>query len=200
MKGWKSLLVFYVAMQSYSVLAQEALPAPAPAPAADILPVPTQTAFPALPPARPCKLDDVQNKIWKLLKIYQSPYGAEAVEFDAAPWVYIGFGGPGDYNGLYKIVKPTRRYPAREFWPLFTPNEGDPLQQYVVHDKGFIYFYNSGNVVDTQACFIVANDSGPFKQGQMLMMPPAPADGAKPSVRLVKQYQDISPKPRGRKR
>lgn len=173
--------------------AQEvAAPAPAPAPATAIpaIPAQTQSSFPVLPPSAPCKPEQVHG-LWRLNAVFEEPAGVMISDFTAMPFQYLHL----SKDTTYRYLKAAERVNGRKvFFDKFIRREGDPLQQYVVHEKGFIYFYNAGNVVDTQACFIVASESGRFLKGSMLLMPPAPTDGKPPSVRLVKLYYNITPK------
>jgi len=204
MKKQLSVLSLFFTVMVSGAYAQTAATEPAtPSRVSPPLPVafPTATApaasnFPALPPARPCKPRDVKKKTWKLMKIYQEPVGTEQTEFDASPWSYTQF----TEDNTYKIIKPAKRLPRAVFWREFERKEGDPLQQYLVHEKGFIYFYNSGNVVDTQACFIVTSDRGDFKKNDMLLMPPAPSDNKPPAMRMVKDYREVKNGPNQKRR
>lgn len=155
-----------------------------------------QNNFPALPPSNPCKTENILG-YWKLVKVYEQPQGEETKDFSITPLQFVRY----SKDTTYKYVKFPQRVDKKTYFNSFERKEGDSLQQFVVNDTGFVYFYNEGNVVDTQACFIVAQDLGEFKAGQMLMMPPAPQPGQLASKRLLKVYYNVTPKPKpGRKK
>lgn len=199
--GYAVALLF--AAFSFPILAQEAAAPPAAALAVPVAPAPTATpsfdGFPNLPPSEPCTQKAVQ-RYWRLQKVYEVPQGAHTRDFVAQPLQYIHF----DKDATYRTLKMEKRLGGRKaFYNRFTRKAGDPLQQYVLHEKGFVYFYNEGNVIDTQACFIVAEKLGNFKKGQMLLMPPAPAAGQPVTSRLLKQYEGFvkaKPKPKPKKK
>jgi hypothetical protein len=97
---------------------------------------------------------------------------------------------------LISRQRPCKTNNRRAFYDKFKRKEGDSLTQYTVYE-GFVYFYNEGKIVDTQACFIVANDFGEFKKGRMLLMPPAPQEGQEVTTRLLRVYHNFN-RPRGR--
>ncbi|MFW0776600.1 MAG: hypothetical protein ACN2B6_02650 [Rickettsiales bacterium] len=151
--------------------------------------------FPDLPPSRPCTQKELQ-RYWHLQKVYEVPQGTYTRDFTARPHQYIHFGK----DTTYRMVKMEKRVGRKAFYKQFARKAGDPLQQYVVHDKGFVYFYNEGNVIDTQACFIVAEASGDFKKGFMLLMPPAPPAGQPVTQRVLRLYEGFVKKNPKKKR
>ncbi len=155
-----------------------ATPAPAPAapqperaPAADAIPVtlqPNAGDFPPLPPSRPCARPDADG-LWQLKAVYENPRGPTSADFANNPYQYILFLRDDTYR-TYK-----------EIWGEKTPEqvkkalEAAPpasVQQFVVHESGMVFFYVDGQNIDTQACFIVANQRGPYEPGEMILMPP----------------------------
>ncbi|MDX2112694.1 MAG: hypothetical protein SFW63_03035 [Alphaproteobacteria bacterium] len=199
--------------QTAGVAAADGVAAPAPANAASI--IPPQTAptsrpvlatdnanainsvlvntFPTLPPSRPCTSEDLWG-YFRLEKLYEQPAGDESTDFQATPLQFLHFAADSTYRPL-KLANQSRN--RRAFYDRFKRKEGDPLMQYVVHE-GFVYFYNDGNALDTQACFIVANDTDEFKKGRMLLMPPAPQPGEEVKHRVLRVYHNFN-RPRGKK-
>jgi hypothetical protein len=165
-------------------------PAPANRPAPQASPL--SNVFPTLPPSTPCKPGDLWG-FYRLEKLYEQPAGKESADFQATPMQYIHFSADSTYRPLKLATKTNNR---RAFYDKFKRKEGDSLTQYTVYE-GFVYFYNEGKIVDTQACFIVANDFGEFKKGRMLLMPPAPQEGQEVTTRLLRVYHNFN-LPRGR--
>ncbi len=169
--------------------ASPATAANTPQPAASKL----SNVFPELPPSRPCTHEDLWG-YYGIEKLYEQPAGKESADFQAAQLQFLHFAA----DSTYRSVKLAGRAPSRKaFYDKFKRNEGDPLLQYVVHE-GFLYFYNNGKPLETQACFIVANEQGEFKKGYLLLMPPAPQEGEVVSSRLLKVYKNFN-RPRGKK-
>lgn len=183
-KLWAIALIFSAA----PALAQEAVP-----PAADVQPAPATAAvaaqpsppaptvpegtitlqpnsgnFPPLPPSRPCARPDTDG-LWRLKHVFEKPRGPTTSDFANNPFQYILFLRDDTYR-TYK-----------EVWGERTPQqvknelEATPptnVQQFVVHESGMVFFYVDGQNIDSQACFIVANERGPYMPGQMILMPP----------------------------
>jgi hypothetical protein len=166
-------------------LAQEAI---APAPPSTLPSTNTRNAsyFPALPPSKPCTVGDVVGN-WKLVQVFEEPQGAASAAFSYEPYQYLSMTA----EQTYKSYKNMRAENEPVVLSLLQRTEEDGLKQYVIGDSGVVYFYDEGVVMDTQVCFIVSNPRGQFTVGQMLIMPPAPADGNVPSVRLAKVYTRI---------
>jgi hypothetical protein len=139
--------------------------------------------FPQLPPSRPCARPDADG-FWKLKYVFENPVSSETLSFRSQPHQYILFLRDDTYKTHKAIWADKTETTIKTQMMTETPPK---LQQFVVHESGFIYFYNDGVAVDTQACFIVANSRGEFKEGQMLLMPP---EGQSPT-RLVKVYESI---------
>jgi len=143
--------------------------------------VPAST-FPMLPPSRPCVAEDLRGN-FKLAAIYEEPVGEETSAFKASPNQYLVFRGNstfmkanmGNENvSIEEVLKQMREHSSG-------------LSQFLVQDNGFVYFYLDSVAVDVKACFIVSGDKVPFKNGQMILMPPK---GQIPG-RLVKLYDRI---------
>lgn len=186
-----------IALYVQPLYAQEAPPAAiaAPAPANSMtlpLPVapsqlmPGQTAFPALPPSNPCKKPEEIRGFWRLIKTYETPQGSETKDLADKPHQYLFFAKDTTYRSL-KLAQRVRG--RQNFYNRFKRVEGEPAFQYVVSDSGFIFFYKDSVVIDTQACFIAAQDFGEFKKGNMLLLPPAPQAAQTASTRLLKVYK-----------
>lgn len=188
---WQSLGLLVAAMLPFAAFAQEA-----PAPAStinsilpDMATAPANTVtgyFPALPPSKPCGKTDIDG-IWKLVQLYELPKGVETEGFTAKPFQYFFFNN----NGTYKESRQTQNISLESIKRNLLIRDEENVLQYVVHESGIIFFYNNSVPSDSLACFIVANPRDQFKIGQMLLMPPANADGSVPAVRLVKVYQKV---------
>jgi len=127
-----------------------------------------QRQFPPLPPARPCVMKDVLG-IWKLISVYEEPSGPEALNFASNRYQYMLF----DNTSIYaRYASATVSMPPNMAKEELEKQSQDGLHQYVIGENGLMYFYSQGVAVDTQACFIVANDRGPFVIGEMILMPP----------------------------
>lgn len=168
--------------------APAAVTAPASAPAKTIFEavpanVPNNPAanFPILPPSRPCMRQDADG-LWQLKAVHENPQGVESSLFVTQPFQYLLFLRDDTYR-TYSSSWQERSDGVvmnriREQIP-------EKLQQYVVHQSGFIFFYVGGAITNTQACFIVVTSNESFITGQMLLMPP---EGTS-KTRLVKVYQ-----------
>lgn len=142
-------------------------------------PNPTQAAFPALPPADPCSDLSIRGT-WKMVAVYEVPLGAQTDMFNKYPMQYIRFGEDTTY-GEYNAQNMEMDFQTAN---SFIARSVKEPQQYLVRDKGMVYFYRNSVAVDTQACFIVAKDKNGFYSGEMLLMPPE----GQYSGRLVKVY------------
>jgi hypothetical protein len=151
-----------------------AVPQPAPqaaAPAPETAPItlqPNAGDFPPLPPSRPCARPDADG-LWKLKDVFEKPRGPTSSDFANNPYQYILFLRDDTYRTF------------KEVWGEKTPDqvkkelERTPpanVQQFVVQESGIIFFYIDGQNIDSQACFIVANQRGPYIPGEMILMPP----------------------------
>jgi hypothetical protein len=184
MRGSLAISTLAASMISFAVAAQEAA---SPAPPTALMSGARASYFPALPPAKPCTLADVVGN-WKLVQVFEEPQGAETAAFSYEPYQYLSL----TTDQTYKTYKNMSAPLAEEAVPsVLQRTEEDGLKQYVIGDSGVIYFYSEGTVVDTEVCFIVSNARGQFTVGQMLIMPPAPADGNVPSVRVAKVYSRV---------
>lgn len=135
--------------------------------------------FPVLPPSRPCTPQDVPG-LWRLGQVYENPAGSVFSDFTAYPTQYLFFSGDGTYNAS-KVQPAPDDNVALSYLSTQKPQS---LQQFLVQESGFIFFYRDGAAIDTQACFIVANQRDPFRIGQMLLMPPQ----GQSATRVVKVY------------
>lgn len=142
-----------------------------------------QRQFPQLPPSRPCTAKDLVG-IWKLATVYEEPLGPETTNFHALPNQYFMYKKDSIYG---KYNAPTSDLPAVMVMDEINKRD-DGLHQYLVNESGIVYYYNQGVAVDSQACFIVANEREPFYIGQMILMPPKGST----TTRLVKLYNRIS--------
>ncbi len=170
------------------------------APAAAQQPVqyaPPAPVFPQLPPSRPCTAKEVPG-VWKLLRVFETPSGAEMSAFLSNPVQFILF----DANSTYgKYIGNAELPPASIRGEIAKQVSG--LQQYLVDASGMVFFYQDRASTDTQACFIVVTPVEPFAAGQMLLMPP---EGTIKG-RMVKVYIRVNEQPppqprrgRGRRR
>ena len=153
-------------------------------------PAEVKSAFPELPPSRPCTSDDMRG-LFHLISVYEDPQGVETSSFRASPNQYIQFRASSVYariNMEQEGVSP--RDIAKQM-----RDHAAGLLQYVIQDNGFIYFYQNSVAIDVQACFVVATGKGPFKAGQFLFMPPK----GQIQGHLVKVYEYIGPKKAGAK-
>lgn len=138
-----------------------------------------QRQFPPLPPARPCTTADMVG-IWRLLNVYEEPSSTETANFSSLRYQYVLYKKDSTYG---KYNSPNTEVPA-SIVVSEIDKQARGLHQYLVNDSGIVYFYNQGVAVDSMACFIVANQRGPFSIGEMLLMPPK----GQSKSRLVKVY------------
>ena len=136
----------------------------------------------ALPPSNPCKATDLPG-VWKLENVYESPSGKEAASFAASPSQYIYF---EDNNVFGKYNAPAGNMKPEDIRDQIVQHASG-LQQYLMQDKEFIFFYQDRVASGTQACFIVETAQSPFAKGQLILMPPK----GTVSGRLVKWYSKI---------
>lgn len=124
-----------------------------------------------LPPSRPCDKKNIIGE-WQQIGVYEQIAGNPNADFKASAQTLLLFQPDGVYSES----------------PGAAPTPDNLLKQYVVTDAGLLYYYRDGKVSGSMACFIVATQQDNFLPGQMLHMPPAPADGSIPSVRNVFVY------------
>lgn len=141
---------------------------------------PPADSFPTLPPSRPCARQDIDG-LWRLNNVYESPQGVESSTFTSQPHQYLLFLRDDTYR-TYRTSWPEKSDAV--VMRQLELEEPDHLEQFVVGENGLVYFYRDSVAIDTQVCFIVANQRAPFTVGQMLLMPPE----GQSSVRLVKAY------------
>jgi hypothetical protein len=141
-----------------------------------------QRRFPPLPPSRTCSVQDLEG-IWRLVVIYEDPPGPETTGFGVNRFQYLMF----DKNTVFgKYNSPNTPLPAdmvRSEIEKIQQQQG--LQQYLLNESAIIYFYSQGIAVDAMACFIVVNERGNFKAGQLILMPPK----GQTKTRLAKVYE-----------
>ncbi len=135
--------------------------------------------FPQLPPASACLKKDIVG-LWRLTRVYETPVHSETQTFAAQPYQYMFF----DWEDTYRQLKNSTAVDEKALVEQFRTAGGD-LQQYVVNETGFVYFYTNSVATETMACFIVANQTNEFTLGDMLLMPPA----GQSAVRMVKVYE-----------
>jgi hypothetical protein len=146
------------------------------------LPNSSRDVFPSLPPSSRCTKDLLAGT-WKLLALYEVPAGREMQLYIKRPLQFNVF----SHDGLYSsYISSWRDIPYQNVKREAFAQKGGP-QQFVVKDSGIIFFYKDGIAIDSLACFIVAQNDGPFELGQMLLMPPEQAARG----RLVKIYQKV---------
>jgi hypothetical protein len=135
-----------------------------------------------LPPSRPCTAADMVG-LWKMMQVYEAPAGIETEAFKANPTQYIYF-QPNNVYGRYNAAGPDMSYDqVRDE----IAHHAAGLQQYVVQDSGFLFYYQDKIPTDTQACFIVVTAKDPFVVGQALLLPPK----GQIQGRLVKGYLKV---------
>ncbi len=163
-------------------------PATVATPASPVAAAPQAAYFPVLPPSRPCAKKHMVG-VWKLRQIYENPAGNETSAFAAQPSQYLYF----NWDDTYKQYKSSTAVDddAAANQMLNNPSEG--LLQYVINDKGIVFFYKNSVSTDSLACFIVANATEQFAAGQLLMMPPMGQSAA----RMVRVYDMIMTVPGG---
>lgn len=143
-----------------------AFPLPAPA---QVPPNPSAAVsdFPSLPPSKPCTKNDILG-LWQLVDVHEAPAGRELADFRAFPHQYLLFNANDTYGRINTQIVEKPEDIIRSIEGQTPP----VLRQFVVDKAGFVFFYQNRVATDTQACFIVANRSGKFWPGQMLIMPP----------------------------
>ena len=149
---------------------------------AQALPSNSREFFPKLPQSNLCT-KDILPGAWKLLMVYESPPAAEMTLYASRPLQYYLFDSAGRYGDYVSSLRDISIDDIRKEVARQQTN----LQQYVVNDAGMLFFYKDSIAIDSLACFIVAQDSGPFESGQMLLMPPQRAAKG----RMVKVYQKV---------
>ena len=157
-----------------------AAPAPAQAPEA------SRSNIPQLPVSEKCKPDDVRG-LWKLKQVFEDPSGVESAAFQVSPVQYLFFkadGFYGKYNGA-SIAMPANIIKDE------IKKHSTGLQQYLVQDGGYIYYYQDKVAVDLHVCFIVSESKNMFEKDDMILMPPK----GQIKGRLIKLYTRATPKP-----
>lgn len=151
-------------------------------------------AFPDLPPSRLCTKRDILG-MWRLEMVYESPPADELNDFTYYPFQYTLFNRDSTYF-WYR----SEEAGSSETAILRQMQQGQPnvLEQFVMHKSGVLYLYKDGEAINSLACFIVANPVEPFREGQMLFMPPP----ERADVRMVKVFDRVysAPKQNNKKR
>lgn len=146
-------------------------------------PISSREIFPELPPSSLCSKDKLVG-IWKLLMVYEQPSGSEIDVFFDSPLQYLVF-EPDSLYGEYKgILHNITLKDMRER----VLNNSNRSQQFTVSNSGMLFFYKNGISYDSLACFFVEALKPPFRQGQLLIMPPEKSAGGK---RLLKVYEKV---------
>lgn len=140
------------------------------------------TNFPALPPSRPCKVEDLRG-LFRLVNVYEDPAGTETTSFQTSPHQFLLFKASSIY--MRANIESDNLNPKGIVEYMKEHSSG--LSQYLLQENGFVYFYQDSVANDVKACFIVADNKVPFKTGQMILMPPK----GQSQVRLVKLYDRI---------
>jgi len=166
--------------QSAPVVAQPST-VPPPVPAAAASTPAQQSSIPRLPVSNACKTADV-NGLWKLQRVYEEPVDGETTASNVSPVQYLWYKTDGTYGKLNAGT--TTLLPKAAMDQISQHAAG--LQQYLVQDT---YYYQDRVANEVQACFIVFRASGPFAQGEMLLMPPKGTIKG----RLIKQYTKVWP-------
>lgn len=153
------------------------------------LPVPEKPAqtvqpssFPVLPPSRPCIAEDLRGA-FKLAAVYEDPAGEEISAFKASPNQYLVFRA----NSMFLKANMGSENISIEEVMARMREHSSGLSQYLLQENGFVYFYMDSVAVDVKACFIVSSDKLPFKNGQMILMPPK----GQSQARVVKLYDRV---------
>lgn len=139
--------------------------------------------FPELPPSRPCTKQNLIG-VWQLYQLYENPTGSETTNFAAQPYQFLLF----DLDDTYKETRSSIAVNAAAGIAGIKNLQLDTLQQYLVNDTGIIYFYKDSIATDNLACFIVANPTGQFMPGQMLLMPPI----GQSTSRVARVYRQLT--------
>ena len=147
-----------------------------------------QRRFPPLPPSRPCSVQDLAG-MWRLVVIYEDPPGTETTGFGVNRFQYLMF----DKNTVFgKYNSPNTPLPADMLrGEIEKIQQQQGLQQYLLNESAILYFYSQGIAVDAMACFIVVNERGTYKPGQLILMPPK----GQTKTRLAKVYERYNIKP-----
>ena len=162
-----------------------------PEPSQEIAPLPdvpqapkpeVKSLIPPLPVSAPCKQPDIEG-LWKLMHVYEDPAGAETTNYAQTSEQFMLFRP----NGIYGRYNDSRALLAPKFIIEQINKYSSTLLQYLVQDKGIVYFYQDKVANDLQACFIVTKTDSLFKEGDMLMMPPK----GQIQGRLVKHFTKI---------
>lgn len=144
--------------------------------------------FPKLPRSKYCDKNTILGA-WKLLMVYEVPSGREIGLYTLRPLQYMIFEPDSRYGEYVSSLRAISPNDARQF----ALDQKAP-QQYTLNNSGIVFFYKNAIATDSLACFIVADNDGPFEAGQMLLMPPEKAAGGR---RMVKVYQKMPLEPEG---
>lgn len=114
-----------------------------------------------------CLPNDVRG-LWKLRRVFETPEGAWSEDFRRYPHQYRQFAPQG---GLYRETKGDRRYARREGLVRGLEEATRNTMQYVVGEKGAVYFYKDGKHASTMYCGIVREDKPPYYMNEMVLTP-----------------------------
>lgn len=151
---------------------------------AEKLPTSSLDVFPKLPPSSLCAKEKLLGT-WKLLMVYEVPSGREMKTYMNSPLQYYVF-TPDNRYGEY--VGPLQALTLQEVKTLAIDMKSEN-RQFVVNDKGMLFFYTNRLAVDSLACFIVEGAIAPFRTGQLLLMPP---EKSARGGRMLKVYQRVA--------
>ncbi len=148
---------------------------------AQAAPTSSREVFPKLPPSVTCSKEAVAG-VWKLLMVYEVPSGNEIKLYTERPLQYLVFEADSRYGDYISPLRAINTNSIRNY----VIADKEP-RQFTLNDAGILYIYKAGIPIDSLACFIAAENSGPFEAGQLLIMPPKNlAKG-----RMVKIYQKM---------
>lgn len=150
----------------------------------EVLPTSSLDIFPKLPPSSLCTKEKLLGT-WKLLMVYEVPSGREMKTYSDYPLQYYVFRDDSRYG---EYIGPLQALTLAEVQRISIDAQTN-TRQFVISDKGMLFFYNNRLAVDSLACFIVEGASPPFRIGQMLLMPP---EKAAAKGRMVKVYQRMA--------
>lgn len=148
---------------------------------------PAQAALP-LPQGRACVAEDMKG-LFKLHRVLEDPQGTALQQFNTAPHQYVFF----RENQTFAQVAGSRIYtePAPLDADLRQAFKQD-VRQYVLDEKGTLYFYRGTEATDASYCVIAQGAEELYGKGDLVLVQIKPASGSAPKSEVIKIYSAMS--------
>lgn len=140
----------------------------------------TLLGLPELPKTDACTPQNLSG-LWRLQRVFELPTGTTLQQVEINPQQYLRFHA----NGTFSKVEGGTLYSALADYTNTASRQPDAgTLQYVLGQKGMIYFYRKSIAYDALHCTIAAENKEPFHKDDLLLQ----LTGA-PNQKLLKIYR-----------